>query len=262
MLRPWSSIATTCAWTKTLHGSTGKLTGIVSIAPTPLSVRICCVPQPRTAIPLRRSSTWAVPLASRRPSPMTTLRRPQRLVASARGESKAAWMARPRYRHFSFRCHGGTRWLFDLRAIEHGSSMEARMLCSMTRASGSISTTIAATSTKIPLIEHTFADVRDLPVKLDQYRGPRGFNFGKNCAYMLRVSALPVIAYSAPWGMRRGRTTRLRVGGSGLESVERVYITQLRQSEYSRSTYPFRLRRSFSAPTHLRHLRLHDWTGR
>ena len=62
-----------------------------------------------------------------------------------------------------------------------------------------------------PFLEHLFAADGTYYIKLDQYRGPRGFNFGKNCAYILRISALPSINYAFPFGARVGQTARLRL---------------------------------------------------
>ena len=90
-----------------------------------------------------------------------------------------------------------------------------------------------------PLIEHTFSGGGIYGVRLDQYRGPRGFTFGKNNAYLLRISQLPRVRAVAPLGARRGSVARFRVMGSGLAGVSSVYLTELRRGEYSRMTYPY-----------------------
>src|SRR5262249_21179152 len=97
-----------------------------------------------------------------------------------------------------------------------------------------------------PLIEHTFRAGGVYYIKLDQYRGPRGFNFGKNCSYTLRISALPVITCANPLAFRRGSSAFIHLSGSGLESVSKIYLTEIRQAEYARMTYPYTM------PVHFR----------
>ncbi len=139
----------------------------------------------------------------------------------------------------AFKIRKGERKVFDLRSIEHGSAVEARMILL-----DEIGRRVGFNDDRNdfdenPLIEHTFDKDGTYFIKLDQYRGPRGFNFGKNSSYILRVSNLPRIRYAAPLGLGRGRTTRVRVAGSGLIGVGTVYLTQIRRAEYARMTYPY-----------------------
>ncbi|MDQ6708476.1 MAG: hypothetical protein M3Z85_21160, partial [Acidobacteriota bacterium] len=90
-----------------------------------------------------------------------------------------------------------------------------------------------------PLIEHTFDRDGIYYIKLDQYRGPRGFNFGKNCSYTLRISSLPTLRSVLPLGLETGRTTKILLRGTDLARVNRVYLTEARRAEYSRMTYPY-----------------------
>jgi hypothetical protein len=133
----------------------------------------------------------------------------------------------------------GERWVFDLRSIENGSSVETRMILSDSAGKRVSFNDDRDDFNENPLIEYTFQAAGVYYIKLDQYRGPRGFNFGKNCSYMLRISAAPVIRTTYPLALRRGSPAVVRLNGSGLESVSKTYLTELRQAEYARMTYPY-----------------------
>ena len=132
----------------------------------------------------------------------------------------------------------GERWLFDLRAIEDGSSVEARMIVLDSSGREISFNDDRDDYNENPRLEFRAPATGAYSIKLDQYRGPRGFNFGKNCAYTLRISALPVVFTAAPVVLRKGTATLIRIRGSSLEGVERVYLTELRGAEYARMTYP------------------------
>ena len=140
---------------------------------------------------------------------------------------------------FALRVRAGERKLFDLRSIEQGSSVEVRMILLDESGKRLAFNDDRDDYDDNPLIEHTFDKAGLYYVKLDQYRGPRGFNFGKNCAYILRVSNLPAIRYTSPLGLRLGRSTRLSIFGSGLDSARAVYLTAARRAEYAHMTYPY-----------------------
>lgn len=140
---------------------------------------------------------------------------------------------------FAIRAKKGERRLLDFRAIESGSAVEARMYLLDGEGQPVHFNDDRDDINENPLIDHTFDRDGTYYIKLDQYRGPRGFNFGKSCAYILRISNLPRIEYVAPLGLRSGRTTRIRLAGSSLERVEAVYLTQSRRAEYRRMTYPY-----------------------
>lgn len=147
---------------------------------------------------------------------------------------------------FSFTVKAGERRVFDLRSIENGSAVETRMIL-LDAAGQRISFNDDRDDyNENPLIEYTFRTAGAYYLKLDQYRGPRGFNFGKNCSYTLRISALPVITSIYPLAARAGSTVVFRLSGSSLQSVSKVYLTEIRQAEYSRMTYPFTM------PVHFR----------
>jgi hypothetical protein len=140
---------------------------------------------------------------------------------------------------YSFHVKAGERWVFDLRSIEYGSAVKAKM--SLTDAGGA---PIAFNDDRAgfeesPLIEHTFPEAGQYFIKLDQYRGPRGFNFGKNCAYVLRISALPNVSAVTPLGGRTGHMTRVTIEGTGLEGVRGVKLTLARRAEHYRLTQPY-----------------------
>jgi hypothetical protein len=140
---------------------------------------------------------------------------------------------------YALHVRASERWIFDFRSIEYGSSVEAKMILFDAKANRVAFNDDRDDFDETPFLEHTFDTGGTYYIKLDQYRGPRGFNFGKNCAYTLRISALPSISYAAPFGARVGRTTRIKLFGTALDKVEKVYLTELRRGEYSRMTYPY-----------------------
>ncbi|MFN7939788.1 MAG: hypothetical protein U0R19_41055 [Bryobacteraceae bacterium] len=133
----------------------------------------------------------------------------------------------------------GERWLFDLRAMEHGSAVEARMILVNHNGDRIAFNDDRDHYNENPLIEHTFAEAGIYGVKIDQYRGPRGFTFGKNNGYTLRISALPVLQSISPLGARRGSQVRFIIDGRAMSTADRVYLTELRRGEYARMTYPY-----------------------
>jgi hypothetical protein len=98
-----------------------------------------------------------------------------------------------------------------------------------------------------PLIDHTFEKSGEYTVTLDQYRGPRGFNFGKNNAYSLRISRMAAPEWVSPAGAQRGGRTRFRIGGRALDRAERVYLTEARLAEVARMTFPYTMPIRFEA---------------
>ena len=89
-----------------------------------------------------------------------------------------------------------------------------------------------------PLIDHKFEREGIYYVKLDQYRGPRGFNFGKNCSYTLRILLSQRCVPSRRSDSKRPET-QIRLRGTALGRVEKVYLTEARRAEYARMTYPY-----------------------
>ena len=138
-----------------------------------------------------------------------------------------------------FSVGAGERWLFDFQAMEAGAAVEARMILLDRNGERIAFNDDRDDYDENPLIEHTFTAGGVYGVRLDQYRGPRGFTFGKNNAYLLRIAQLPRVRAVAPLGARRGSAARFRLMGSGLASVTKVYLTELRRGEYARMTYPY-----------------------
>jgi hypothetical protein len=140
---------------------------------------------------------------------------------------------------FRFRAHVGERWTFDLRSIEYGSGLEAKLFLL-----DAIGTVIALDDDRddfdeTPYVEHTFKADGAYYLKLDQFRGVRGFSWGKNCTYTLRISQLPHIGCVSPLGAQIGRGSTIRLSGSALEDLREVYLTEVRRAEYARMTYPY-----------------------
>ena len=232
-------------WIQTTHASSPKLTGTLSISPqAPLGPHILRVAT------LEGYSTSAIFNVGQFPSRLETEPNDRtdqaQTIESLPIEIQGRMDGAADIDQYSLRVRAGERWTFDLRSIEHGSALEAKMF--LFDASG---TRLAYNDDRndfdeTPLLDYTFTHDGTYLLKLDQYRGPRGFNFGKNCAYILRISAMPQIDYASPAGLGLGRTTTLKLGGSALESLQNVYLTELRQAEYSRMTYPY------TTPIHFR----------
>ena len=148
---------------------------------------------------------------------------------------------------FSFRVAAGERWLFDFRALEHGSAVEARMILADAEGRQLEFNDDRGDYDENPLIDHTFEKAGAYTLTLDQYRGPRGFNFGKNNAYSLRISRSALVEAVTPAGAARGTQAQFRVEGRALDRVEKVYLTEARLAEYSRMTFPFTMPISFRA---------------
>jgi hypothetical protein len=140
---------------------------------------------------------------------------------------------------FSFTVAAGQRLIFDLKAIEDGSAVEARMLLLDGTGKRLAFNDDRDDYNENPLIEHVFSNAGTYYLMLDQYRGPRGFNFGKLSAYTLRVGDVPVVTNTFPRGVARGASTIIRIHGTGLSSINSIYLTEFRQAEYRRMTYPY-----------------------
>ena len=140
---------------------------------------------------------------------------------------------------FAIQVKAGQRWTFDFRSIEFGSAVESKMSL-LDQSGGEVAfNDDRSFYDETPFLEKTFETGGTYYVKLDQYRGPRGFNFGKNCSYMLRMTSLPTVHHLTPLALAAGRTSRMTLVGSALEGAEKVYLIRLRGAEYARMTYPF-----------------------
>ena len=140
---------------------------------------------------------------------------------------------------FAIGASAGQRLSIDLRSIEHGSAVEAKMFLLDRQGRRVAFNDDRDDYLETPFIEHTFESDGIFHVKIDQYRGPRGFNFGKNSAYTLRITSLPTVSYTSPLGAEVGSSARISIRGSGLASVNSVSLTPVRGAEYARMTYPY-----------------------
>ena len=140
---------------------------------------------------------------------------------------------------FAIEAAAGERWSFDLRSIEYGSSLECKMALLDAKSRRVAYNDDRNNYDETPFIDHVFDEAGTYFVMLDLYRGPRGFSLGSNSSYTLRVSKLPAVQYAAPLGAPVGTKTQIRLTGSALASVERVYLTEVRSAEYARMTYPY-----------------------
>ena len=141
--------------------------------------------------------------------------------------------------YFSIQVRAGEHWNFDLRSIEYGSALETKLTLLDAGGHPVAFNDDRSDFDETPWIEQTFTRSGVYFLKIDQYRGPRGFNFGKACTYTLRISSLPRIEIVYPLGLRLGQTTRLNLFGIDLQLLQRIYVTPIRQAEYARMTYPY-----------------------
>jgi len=225
-------------WTQTSYVSSGKVSGTVTISPhAPLGPHIL------RAVTLDGYSTSDMFNVGQYPSLMeaepndlvTQAQEIQGLPVEIQGRMKVAEDRDV----FRIRVRSGERWTFDLRSIEYGSGLEAQMFL-LDQAGHPIAFDDDRDDfDETPYIEHVFEKDGDYYLKLDQFRGVRGFSWGKNSTYTLRISQLPQISYVSPLGAQVGSRTRLRVLGNALEDLRGVYLTELRRGEYARMTYPY-----------------------
>jgi hypothetical protein len=225
-------------WISTTYASSGKVTGLLSIssqaAPGPHMFRV---------VTKDGYSTSAMFNVGQFPSVSETepndkieqAQRIEKLPVEIQGRLDGA----ADIDQYAVQARAGERWVFDLRSIEQGSAVEARMYLLDALGRRLAFNDDRDDFNENPLIDHTFDRDGIYYIKLDQYRGPRGFNFGKNCSYTLRISSLPTLRSVSPLGLQTGRTTKIRLRGTALGNVEKVYLTEARRAEYARMTYPY-----------------------
>lgn len=229
---------TDLTWTETKRSSYGKLTGRVSI-----SANAALGPHMFRVATRDGYSTSLMFNVGQFPSkeevePNDHLSNAQTLTGLPL-ELQGRLDGAPDADHFAVRVQARERWLFELKAIEQGSAVEARMILFDDAGRQIVFNDDRGDFDENPIIEHAFQKAGTYYLKLDQYRGPRGFNFGKNCSYILRISKLPVIESVAPLGLSKGKTTRIRIAGRSLQQVDRVLLTKVRRAEYAHMTFPF-----------------------
>jgi hypothetical protein len=233
-------------WLKTTHASSGKLEGMIAIAPrAPLGPHILRVAT------LDGYSTSAIFNVGQFPSVLeiepndrpAAAQEIRSLPAEIQGRLDGA----ADIDVYAMHVRAGERWTFDLRSIEYGSSLEARMFLLDAAGNRLAFNDDRNDFDETPFLDHTFQKDGTYRLVLDQYRGPRGFNFGKNCTYILRISALPNIAWISPLGAKIGATARIRLSGTALQTLRNVYLTEMRRAEYARLTYPYTMPVQFKA---------------
>lgn len=226
------------AWTATTYASAGKLRGVVSIAADaalgPHLLRV------RTADGYSTTAMFNVGQFRDSPEeePNDVAGQAQE-IAGLPTEVQGVLEGSEDIDVFAIDAQAGQRLAIELRSIEYGSAVEAKMSLLDRHGRRVRFNDDRDDYLETPFIDHTFQKSGTHYVKVDQYRGPRGFNFGKNSAYILRVSALPTVEYAAPLGIAIGSSAKLTLHGSGLDTVRSVFLTALRAAEYARMTYPF-----------------------
>jgi len=225
-------------WTRTTQVSSGKVSGVITISPhTPLGPHIL------RAVTLDGYSTSNMFNVGQFPSILEHEPNDSEIQAQDIPTLPVEIQGRMEMPEdvdlFKFRAHLGERWTFDLRSIEYGSGLEAKMF--LLDAAG---TAIALDDDRddfdeTPYIEHTFKSDGAYYLKLDQFRGVRGFSWGKNSTYTLRISQLPHIDSVSPLGAQTGRSSTIRLSGRALDDLQEVYLTEARRGEYARMTYPY-----------------------
>jgi hypothetical protein len=226
-------------WKHTIRREAGQLSGVVSIASGAAlgghMLRVLTAKGPSTSLLFNVGQFPGMVESDKRVVPALPVEIYGRLDGAA--DIDQYW----------FTAKAGERWMFEFLAMEHGSAVEARMLVLNSKGERIAYNDDRDHFDENPLIEHTFAEDGVYAVKLDQYRGPRGFTFGKNNAYVLRISSLPRLVSASPLGARRGTSVRFVLEGSALHRVEKMYLTELRAAEYSRMTYPYTMPIRFRA---------------
>ncbi len=225
-------------WKQTLEASRGKLVGTVEIAPGaalgPHLLRVLTregystsalfnVGQFSDLLEAEPNDTW------KQAQPATDL--PRTVQGRLDGAADVDI--------FAIQVKADQRWTFDFRSIDFGSAVESKMSLLDQFGAEVAFNDDRSFYDETPFLEKTFEIGGTYYVKLDQYRGARGFNFGKNCAYMLRVTSLPTVHHLAPLGLAAGKTSQMNLAGSALEGTEEVYLTRIRGAEYARMTYPY-----------------------
>ena len=225
-------------WTQTTHASSGKLSGTVSIAAkAPLG------PHWFRVWTEEGYSTSAIFNVGQFPDVLEN--EPNDRIVEAQPISQFPVGVQgfldgaPDIDVFRIQARAGERWAIDLRSLERGSSLEAKMLLLDGKGKRLVFNDDRDDFDESPFIEHTFEKDGTYYIKLDQYRGPRGFRFSKDSAYVLRISGLPNLQSATPLGATVGSTTTIKLVGTGLSLVEEVYLTEIRAGEQRRMTYPY-----------------------
>ena len=226
------------AWTATTYASAGKLRGVVSIAAdAALGPHLFRV---RTADGYSTTAMFNVgQFRDLREAEPNDVAGDAQEIAGLPREVQGVLEGSKDIDVFAIHAQAGERLAVELRSIEYGSAVEAKMSLLDRDGRRVRFNDDRDDYLETPFIDHTFQEAGTHYIKVDQYRGPRGFNFGKNSSYILRASALPTIEYAAPLGIAIGSSAKLTLHGSGLGAVQSVFVTSLRAAEYARMTYPY-----------------------
>jgi len=205
-------------WKQTLEASAGRIQGVIAIAPAaalgPHLLR--AVTKDGFSTSTMFTVSQFIPLLEVEPNDGTA-----QPIPSTPVEIHGRLDGAPDADVFVIHARKGERKVFDLRSIENGSGVETRMTILDEHRQHVSGNDDRGDFDENPLIEHTFQEDGKYFVTVDQYRGPRGFNFGKGCGYILRISDLPRIRYASPLGLQRGRTGAGRRPGSGRPGIPR-----------------------------------------
>ncbi len=142
---------------------------------------------------------------------------------------------------YEFEAKAGERWTFEIRSLEYGSHLECELALFDSAGRRTAFNDDRDDYLESPFLEHTFTKSGVYRLKLDQYRGPQGVECGYNCVYMLEMSQLGSVTAAAPLGARPGTSVRVRLMGSGLESIREAWMSPARLAEYYRLTLPYTL---------------------
>ena len=233
-------------WIRTAYASSGKIGGTLAIAPNAaLGTHLLRVRTPEGYSASALFNVGQFP-DLREAEPNDRLGEAQAVTALP-AEVQGSLEGSADIDVYAIEVRSGQRWSIDLRSIEYGSAVEAKMFL-LDREGRRVSFNDDRNDyLESPFIEHTFERGGTYYIKIDQYRGPRGFNFGKSSTYTLGITALPMILFASPLGAQAGRTASISLHGTALDSVDRVHLTALRGAEYARMTYPYTMPVRFRA---------------
>jgi len=142
---------------------------------------------------------------------------------------------------YSFQVKAGDRWTFEVRAAQYGSTFESQLYLRDENGKELAFNDDRGDYDVNSMIEHTFSKSGTYYVQVDVFRNVRGWDFAKNCGYILRISQLPRIIRISPLGGRAGTSAKVHVTGVSFEGLERVFLYPTRRAEYSTLSVPWTL---------------------
>ena len=224
-------------WTGTTHQSTGRIDGGVTVDPNaalgPHFLRLRSLDGLSTTIIFNVGQFPDVTESE----PNDSIRQAQPVSGDA--EIQARLAPAKDIDVYTINVRAGERRVMDLRAIEHGSVLECKMELLDSEGRRVAQNDDRNDYLETPFLDHTFDAGGTYYIVVDRYRGPRGHSFAANATYTLRLSSLPTIDYVTPLGAQAGASSEIELHGTALESIESVYLTEVRSAEYMRMTYPY-----------------------